>query len=240
MSALECHLLTIFPEAFSSFLGCSLLGKAISRDLVSVRLWNIRDFATDKHRSVDDVPYGGGQGMVMKADPIVSALEAVRAASPACWRVLLSPSGKLLDQATVKEWVARGKVALICGRYEGIDERVRPYVDDEISIGDYVLAGGEAAALVVLDAMVRLVPNVVGNQESTADESFAHGLLEYPQYTRPPGFRDQAVPEVLLSGDHEKIRCWRRKQSLLRTRARRPDLFAKLVLSEEDRRLLSD
>lgn len=236
--ALECHILTLFPEAFASFLEASLLGKACTKGLVNVRLWNIRDFATDKHHSVDDVPYGGGHGMVMKPDPAVAALEAVGQTAPGVWRVLLTPQGKPLNQSLVRTLAARRRVALFCGRYEGVDERVCAYIDEEISIGDYVLSGGEAAALVILDAMVRLIPGVVGNAESVSEESFAAGLLECPQYTRPPVFRNAAVPEVLLSGDHERIRLWRRQQALVRTRQRRPDLLVQLALTSEDTMLL--
>lgn len=239
---MNCHILTIFPAAFDSFLQASLLGKAHKRGLLQTRLWDIRDFATDKHHQVDDVPYGGGQGMVMKPEPIVRTLEAAFAVEPDAWRILLTPRGKVLSQARLARLAQESALVMLCGRYEGVDERVSAYLDEEISIGDYVLAGGEAAALVLLDGVSRLIPGVLGNADSVEDETFSSGLLEYPQYTRPPEFRGQAVPDVLLSGDHERIRRWRRKEALLLTRQRRPDLFAclSLALSEEDRRLLDE
>ncbi|MEK6608729.1 MAG: tRNA (guanosine(37)-N1)-methyltransferase TrmD [Myxococcota bacterium] len=237
---LEVHILTIFPDAFTSFLQTSLLGKAVQSGLCAVRTRNIRDFSTDKHHSVDDVPYGGGSGMVMKPEPLVAALEAVAKIAPGSWRVLLTPQGRPLDQPKVRELARRERLTLVCGRYEGVDERVRAHLDEEISLGDYVLSGGEVAAMVVLDAVVRLVPGVVGNAASIGEESFAGGVLEYPQYTRPPRFRDQPVPEILLSGDHGKIRAWRRREALRRTRERRPDLFSRLALDADDRRLLDE
>ena len=235
---MELHVLTIFPQMLTSFLQTSLLGRAVSRGLVRVRLWNIREWATDRHRSTDDVPYGGGPGMVMKPEPIVACLEAVAAQEGPARRVLLSPAGPRLDQRRTRDLCAAGRVALVCGRYEGVDERVRKHVDEELSIGDYVLSGGEIAAMVVIDAVARLVPGVLGDERSLCEESFAAGLLEYPQYTRPPDFRGEGVPPMLLQGDHARIAAWRRRHALIRTRERRPDLFAQFALSSEDARLL--
>ena len=235
---MEIHVLTIFPEMFTSYLQASLLGRGVARGLIAVRLWDLRDHATDRHHSTDDLPYGGGPGMVMKPEPIVACLEEVAAQVGAVHRVLLGPAGAPLDQTRVRKLWARDLVALVCGRYEGVDDRVRGWVDEEISLGDYVLSGGEVAAMAVIDAVARLQPGVVGDHGSLCEESFTAGLLEYPQYTRPPIFRGEAVPPTLLGGDHARIARWRRRQALLRTRDRRPDLFARLSLGEEDRRLL--
>lgn len=236
---MQFHIISIFPEMFSSPLSASLLKKAQDKGVVSCTVHNLRDYATGKHRTTDDVPYGGGPGMVMKPEPIVAALDAVCQLLVNPWRILLSPQGKLLTQAKVTDLASRGALVLVCGRYEGIDERVRSFVDEEISVGDYILSGGEIAALVIIDAVARLVPGVVGRKESTEEESFSAGLLEYPQYTRPEQFRGLRVPDVLLSGNHAEIAGWRRRQALLRTRARRPDLFAKVPISEEERRWLN-
>jgi len=237
----EYELLTLFPRLVAGPLEESILGKARQRGLISVRVRDIRDYATDKHRTTDDTPYGGGAGMVMKPEPLVDAIEAARAAMSGPARVILmDPQGRRFTQEVARELHAAERLVLVCGRYEGYDERVRAFVDDEISIGDFVLTGGELAALVVVDATARLVPGVLGNEESAGLESFEAGLLEYPQYTRPPEFRGMKVPEILLSGDHAKIARWRRQQALLRTKERRPDLFAKLELSEADRKLLEN
>lgn len=217
-------LVTIFPDFFVSALQVSLLGKAIQDRKVEVTLHNIRNFCTDKHKQVDDVPYGGGPGMVMKPEPIVACMEAIPRQQKSR-SVLLTPRGKLFSQEIAGQWSHLEQLILICGRYEGVDERVSALVvDEEVSIGDYILSGGEAAALVILDTMVRLLPGVVGNQASLAHESFVQGLLEYPQYTRPPEFRGLKVPEVLLSGHHAEIEKWRREQALARTERYRPDL----------------
>lgn len=221
------HVLTLFPEFFESPLEASLLGKAQEAGLVEVVCTNIRDFATDKHRTTDDVPYGGGAGMVMKCEPLVAALEHAAEVTSGVPRVYLTPQGERLTQATARELSQGRGMILLCGHYEGVDERVREgWIDREISIGDYVLTGGEPAALVLIDAVSRLVPGVVGNEESLVDESFTENLVEYPHYTRPREFRGMTVPEVLLSGHHAKIAEWRREQSLARTRARRPDLLS--------------
>ncbi len=229
---------TLFPEAFESALAASLLGKARAAGLVTVAFVNPRDFTSDRHRSVDDAPYGGGHGMVMKPQPLVDAIES---AGSGAHRVLLTPVGAPLDQAAVRELAARPHIVLVCGRYEGMDERVsRLVIDQEISLGDFVLSGGEFAALAVIDAVSRLVPGVLGEIESTVEESFSDGAsLEYPQYTRPPEFRGLVVPDVLLGGHHEKVREWRRRESLRRTAARRPELLARRRLSPADRALVA-
>lgn len=220
------QILTLFPEFFGSPLGESLLKRAQANDLAEISTIDIRDYSTDKHRTVDDVPFGGGAGMVMKAEPLVGALEAARQKSPDAPRILLTPQGERLTQALAWELSEGPGMILTCGHYEGVDERVREgWIDREISIGDFVLTGGEPAALVLLDAVVRLIPGVVGNQESLVEESFSSGRLEYPHYTRPRVFRDMEVPEVLLSGHHAKIDAWRKSQSESRTLTRRPDLM---------------
>jgi len=235
----EVAVLTLFPRLIAGPLGESLLGKAQEKGLLRVRVMDIREFAAGKHRVTDDVPYGGGAGMVMKPEPLVAAIEAARAALPGARVVLLSPQGTPFDQRKAEELAAGDRLVLVCGRYEGVDERVLAYVDEELSLGDFVLQGGEVAALAVIEAAARLVPGVLGNEESAERESFAREmLLEGPQYTRPPEFRGATVPEVLLSGDHARIARWRRRNALLRTRERRPDLFEKLRLSPEDLRLL--
>ena len=200
----------------------------------------MRDYATGAHKSTDDTPYGGGLGMVMKPEPIVKGLEETCAALAQPWRILLSPQGTLLTQRKVGELAKKEALVFICGRYEGVDERVRAFVDEEISIGDYVLNGGEVAALVIIDAVARLIPGVVGKQASTEEESFSEGLLEYPQYTRPEEFRGMRVPEVLLSGNHAEIARWRRRQAVQRTRDRRPDLLADATLSAEEQQWLAN
>jgi tRNA (guanine37-N1)-methyltransferase len=218
------EIVTIFPGFFASPLATGLLGKAAERGLVEVRLHDLRQWAGDRHRSVDDTPFGGGAGMVMLPGPWFEALDALEAEGPA-HVVLLAPDGRRFDQRAAERLAGERRLVLCCGRYEGIDERVRSRVDEVLSIGDFVLAGGEAAALVVLDAVARLVPGVMGNTASAADESFAAGLLEYPQYTRPAVYRGLEVPEVLRSGDHAAIARWRRAQAIERTRRLRPDLL---------------
>ncbi len=233
-------LVTIFPEMFDSFLASSLLGKAIAAGRIRERRITPRDYTHDVHRTVDDAPYGGGAGMIMKPEPLAAAIRDARQAVPAgapC--VLLSPHGEPLGQPLVETLAAAPGLVLVCGRYEGIDDRVRQtLVDREISIGDFVLSGGEIAAMVVMEAVSRLLPGVLGNAESAVEESFAAGLLEYPQYTRPPEWEGHAVPEVLRSGDHARIRQWRRAQALWRTRRARPDLWDALELEDGDRALL--
>jgi tRNA (guanine37-N1)-methyltransferase len=227
---------TIFPAMVDDFARLSLLGKARERGLLDVRVHDLRSCATDPHRSVDDAPFGGGAGMVLRPEPIFAAVEKVDPPRPL---ILLAPGGRRFDQESARDLAARPGFSLLCGRYEGVDERVRDHlVDDEVSIGDFVLAGGEVAAMAVLEAVGRLVPGVMGNDASAADESFTHDLLEYPHYTRPAEFRGWEVPEVLRSGDHARIARWRRAQALARTLARRPDLLEPRSLDDEDRALL--
>lgn len=244
-------ILTLFPEFFTSPLKQSIIGKAMDAGLLDVRVHNIRDYTRDKHRSADDYPYGGGAGMVLKPEPVVRALEAVKGAvkggtedeeggaeSPLV--VLTTPQGEVFNQATATELAKRGRTVIICGRYEGVDERIRSFVDMELSVGDYILTGGEIPALTIVDAVGRLIPGVLGARESAEDESFTRGLLEYPQYTRPVEFRGLKVPEVLLSGNHGEIERWRRLEALKRTLRRRPDLLEQAALTEEEREILSD
>jgi tRNA (guanine37-N1)-methyltransferase len=233
-------ILTLFPDLFPSFLKETILGRAVAKGLVDIRLINIRSFARGPHRVTDDRPYGGGDGMVMKAGPIYRALESVERVRDRSRTVLLTPQGELFTQSLAWELSRMEHLVLICGRYEGTDERVRTECADmDLSIGDYVLSGGELAAMVVVDAVSRLVPGVLGGERSNLEDSFEDGLLEYPHYTRPRVFRDQEVPAVLLSGDHERIRIWRRTESLRRTLERRPDLLEKARLTEEDKRILA-
>lgn len=229
-------ILTIFPEAFDSFLSTGLLKKAIDRDILKVDRINIRDFTHDPHRSVDDTPYGGGAGMLMKVEPVVEALESAGEGR----RIILTPRGRPFTQADARELADEEAMILVCGRYEGFDERVYAFVDMEVSLGDFVLHGGEVAAMAVVEAVVRLHPRFMGNETSLLEESHAAGLLEYPQYTRPPSFRNLDVPEVLVSGNHEKIRRWRRGRALALTRTRRPDLFVRLELDDEDLKLVEE
>ena len=230
---------TIFPDMVEGFSGHSLLGKARAAGLVDVRVHDLRRWAGDPHRSVDDAPFGGGAGMVLAPEPVFTAIEAVEPPRPL---LLLGPAGRRFDQARARDLAAAGAFSLLCGRYEGVDERVREHlVDDELSVGDYVLAGGEVAAMVVIEAVARLMPGVMGNEASTEEESFADGLLEYPHYTRPADFRGWEVPEVLRSGDHGRVARWRRAQALARTVAQRPDLVeARGGLTAADRALLEE
>ena len=232
---LNFTVVTLFPQMFESPLGHSILKKAQEKGLISIRLVDPRNFTTDRHHVTDDYPYGGGQGMVMKPEPLVSAIEDIHAQNPKARIVLLSPQGAVFTQETAAELAQTNDLVLVCGRYEGVDERVKSFVDEELSVGDFTLSGGEPAAIIVIDAVARLIPGVLGNEKSAADESFSNGLLEYPQYTRPEEFRGMKVPEVLLSGDHERIRKWRREASVRLTMDRRPDLLskAKLILEEK-------
>jgi tRNA (guanine37-N1)-methyltransferase len=225
---LSVEVLTLFPRMIAAPLEESILGKAREKGLLRVQVTDIREFANGKHRVTDDVPYGGGAGMVMKPEPLVAAIEAARQRGPGARVVLLSPQGPRFNQGKAQELADQGALILVCGRYEGVDERVLRWVDEELSLGDFVLTGGEIAALAVIDAIARLVPGVLGNELSAQSESFSgEGLLEGPQYTRPPEFRGLRVPEVLLSGDHEKIAQWRQDQAVARTRERRPDLLTR-------------
>ncbi len=233
-------ILTLFPGIFESPLNESLIKKAREKGLLEFNIVNIRDFASDIHHTCDDAPFGGGAGMVMKAPPVHDAIEHVRRQDAKARFVLLTPHGRRFDQKLAARLSLIPHLALICGRYEGVDERIHFLVDEELSIGDFVLSGGESAALVVVDAVSRLVPGVLGNEESPADESFIQGLLEYPQYTRPREFIGMEAPEVLLSGNHEEIRKWRRKESLKRTILRRPDLMERFQPSREDELMLRE
>lgn len=235
------YVVTVFPELVERFCAEGLLGRAAEAGRISIQAITPRDFTTDKHRSVDDTPYGGGSGMVMRPGPLVDAMEAaerreVERGGSAPWRVLLTPQGEPFTQDHARSLVGREALTLLCGRYEGVDERARRRVDQEISLGDFVLMGGEIAALAVIEATARLVEGVLGNQASVEDESHAQGLLEYPQYTRPAEFRGEPVPEVLVSGNHARIAAWRREESFRRTWERRPELIRRRALSPEERR----
>jgi len=231
---------TLFPEVFLPYLNSSILQRASAGGLLDVALHNIRDWTTDRHHTTDDAPFGGGGGMVMKPEPVFTAVEDVLGAPPACPLILLTPQGRVFTQEVAFELAALPRVALLCGHYEGIDERVREHLGtDEISIGDYVLTGGELPALILIDAVTRLIPGLQGDPTGAVDDSHASGLLEYPHYTRPAEFRGWRVPDVLLSGNHAEIDKWRRQQSLLRTRLRRPDLFARAELTRADEKFLS-
>ena len=231
---------TLFAEMFDSFLSASLLGKAIQSGRVVERHVDPRDYTADVHRSVDDAPYGGGAGMIMKPEPLSEAIACARSLAPeGSPAIMVTPQGRPFTQAVAAELAQGAGMVLVCGRYEGMDDRVRQrLVDREISIGDYVLSGGEVAAMVVIEAVTRLLPGVLGNAESPREESFAAGLLEYPQFTRPAEWQGLAVPDILRSGDHAKIRDWRRAQSLWRTRSCRPDLYAALSVTQDDERLM--
>ena len=251
--AMQFDIVTIFPEFFGSILSHGVLKRALSGGQVTVRIHDLRDFTSDRHRTVDDRPFGGGPGMVLKPEPVFLAVESIRSNGVADDTpiVLLSPQGRLLRQSIVEEFSRHPRVILICGRYEGMDERVADFLaTDELSIGDYVLSGGEIAAAVVMECVTRLIPGVLGNEESAMQDSFAdedvaggqtgRRLLDWPHYTRPAEFRGMRVPEVLLSGDHEEIRRWRRRRALEKTLRRRPDLLASMPLNEEDRQVLEE
>ena len=232
--------LTIFSEMFSAYLREGILGRAVKRGIVDIRIVNIRDFAKGVHKTTDNRPYGGGDGMVMKPGPIYRSLESVERIKGRSQVILLSPQGKTFDQSMAWELSEWDQLILVCGRYEGVDERIRwTCVDREISIGDYVLSGGELGAMVIMDAVIRLIPGVLGGETSNLEDSFEGGLLEYPQFTRPRVFQEKEVPPILLSGDHEKIRLWRRTESLKRTLEKRPDLLEKAGLTPEDEEILA-
>jgi tRNA (guanine37-N1)-methyltransferase len=223
---MEFHVITLFPEIFDSVFRSGLIAKAVRNELLAIKVHALRDFGLGNYRQVDDTPYGGGSGMVMRPEPIAAALDSVTLEQPGLWKILMTPQGEPLSQKGVQKLAQNeAGLLLLAGRYEGVDERVRQLVDQEISIGDYILSGGELAAMVVIEAVARLIPGVVGNAESLSEESFSGDFLEYPHYTRPEEFRGRRVPEVLLSGNHEKIRLWREQQALERTRKRRPDLL---------------
>src|SRR6266496_5257779 len=242
---MQFEVFTLLPEIFPPYLESSILLRARQRGLLDVRVHNIRDYTHDKHHTTDDTPYGGGGGMVMKPEPVFEAVESVLGSTSNQTQptpvpiILLTPQGRVFTQRAAEELVRHERIALLCGRYEGVDERIREHlVTDEISIGDYVLTGGELPALIIIDAVSRLIPGVLGDPTGAGDYSHYMGLLEYPHYTRPPEFRDWQVPEILLSGDHAKIEKWRREQALLRTFLKRPDMLEKAELSEEDRKFL--
>ena len=239
------QIVTLFPELLQAFADAALIAKAKESGVLRIETITPREFATDKHRTVDDAPYGGGSGMVMMPEPLLAAIEALDAAAVNAGgvpghRVLLSPQGTPFTQAHAERLAALPGIVLVCGRYEGMDDRVAEFVNEQISLGDFVLSGGEVAAMALIEAVARLLPGMLGNAGSLTEESHAAGLLEYPQFTRPRVFRGRAVPEVLLSGNHARIARYRRKQALLRTRERRPDLFARFALTDADRALLDE
>lgn len=239
---MRIDVLSLFPEMFAGPFDASIVARARESGAIEIAIHNPRDYTQDKHHVVDDYAYGGGPGMVMKPDPIFDCVDAVQEmAEPRAKVVLLTPQGRLLTHEIVAELAGEPRLILICGHYEGVDERVREHLcDDEISIGDYVLSGGEPAAIVVVDAVTRQQPGVLGSELSLEEESHAQGLLEYPQYTRPPEYRGHAIPDILLSGHHAEIAKWRRQQSIIRTARRRPDLLAKADLTNEERRMTAD
>ena len=238
---MQIHIFTLFPQMFVGPFGESIIARAVARGLLSIQLHNFREHAHDRHHTVDDAQYGGGPGMVLKPEPLFEAVESAVGAPPSCPVVLLTPQGKLFSQAHAKRFSAQPAIALICGHYGGVDERIREHLaTEELSIGDYVLSGGELAAMVVVDAVARLVPGVLGDEESAGEDSYATGILQHPLYTRPAQFRDWPVPDVLLSGDHQAVAKWRRQQALLRTQQRRPDLLDNTPLTDEERRWLEE
>ncbi|EQB63371.1 MAG: tRNA (guanine-N(1)-)-methyltransferase [candidate division Zixibacteria bacterium RBG-1] len=238
---MRIDVLTIFPNVISAVIGESLIKKAREKNLVEFKIWDIREFTTDKHNTVDDTPFGGGGGMVMKVEPLAGALEKVLSQLPGKKKIILtSASGKKFDQKMAQEFSQEENLIIICGHYAGVDERLKNLFElEEVSIGDFVLTGGELPALVVIDAVVRLIPGVLGNFQSAENDSFYSGILGFPQYTRPQTFKNLEVPEILISGDHEKVRIWRRKEALRKTFLNRPDLLEKATLSDEDKKILS-
>ena len=235
---MRISILTLFPEMFSIF-DHSIIGRAREKDLVNLEYYNIRDYSLNKHKKVDDYPYGGGAGMVMTHQPIIDSIKAAKEKNSGKV-IFLGPRGKTFNQEMAQELSKEENLIFLCGHYEGIDERAYKHIDMEVSLGDFVLTGGEMAAIPIIDSVLRLIPGVLGKEESFMDESYSDGLLEYPQYTRPEVYEDERVPEVLLSGHHENIRKWRRKQSLLITKERRKDLYKNLQLTKEDIKILKD
>jgi len=236
---MNVDILTIFPDMFDSFLIHGIVRRAREAGIIGVRVTDIRDFAEGRHRQTDDRPYGGGAGMVMKPEPLTRAIQAAKARQPEARTILLSPQGRAFQQGIARELSGENALVFICGRYEGIDERVcQGWIDDEISIGDYVLTGGEPAAMVILDAVTRLIPGALGGEDSADKDSFSDGLLEHAHYTRPPEFEGESVPEVLLSGNHGAIEAWRFEGALLRTLLKRPDLLEKRTLNRTEREIL--
>ncbi len=237
---LDVRILTIFPGVFDSFLAVGNPARAIDAGLLHVQAHDLRDYALDRHHSTDDYPYGGGTGMIMKPEPVVRGIRRLKGILDQPWIILMTPQGRVLDQAYAEELARMRALVLICGRYEGFDERIRAFVDCEISVGDYILSGGEVAAMIIVDVVSRLIPGVLGSDSYQCGESFYNGLLEYPQYTRPRSFEGMEVPTVLLEGHHEKIRRWRKKQALIRTLARRPEILQKMALDDEEQELLDE
>lgn len=235
---MRIDILTLFPEMFEIFKH-SIIGRSVENNIIDINSHNIRDYSVNKHKKVDDYPYGGGAGMVMTPQPVVDSIKAMKKENSGKV-IFLGPRGKTFNQDMAKELSKEKELIFLCGHYEGIDERIYKHVDMEISLGDFVLTGGEMACIPIIDSICRLIPGVLSNNESFMEESFYEGVLEYPQYTRPAYFENESVPEILLSGHHENIRKWRRKKSLLITRERRPDLFKKLILSKEDKKILND
>ncbi len=238
---MQFEIVTIFPAMIEQALAAGVVGRAIERGTLTVAVHDLRDFTTDRHRVVDDMPFGGGPGMVLKPEPLFKALATIAARRGRAARgsiVLTSPQGTPFTQAVARRLSREAHLVLICGRYEGVDERVRARVDEEISIGDYVLSGGELAALVIVDAVARLVPGVVGDEQSVVDDSFSRGLLDFPQYTRPADLENDRVPDALLSGNHAEIRRWRKRAAVTRTFERRPELLATAALDEEEQEIL--
>jgi tRNA (guanine37-N1)-methyltransferase len=238
--SLTFEVVTLFPEVMAGFLSATVIGRAIEAGVVAVHCTNPRDFAPGRHRQVDDTPYGGGPGMILSVEPIAAALEAIAAARGPSRRILLTPRGGLFDQARARALAAESRLTLVCGRYEGVDERAAALVDEELRIGDFVLAGGEVAAAAVIEAVARLCPGVLGCGLSAGDESFTAGRLEYPQWTRPATWRGLEVPKILLSGDHGAVARWRRREALKLTAARRPDLLVAHPLRDDERGLLDE
>ena len=236
----QFDIITLFPSMFESPLSEGIISKAQKKGLIDIRVHDLREYTEDRHRTADDTPYGGGAGMVMKAEPIVRAIEAIKLPIGNTRTVFLTPQGVLLKQERAKKLSAYSQLIILCGRYEGIDERVLSFVDEEISIGDFVLTGGEIAAMAVLDVVARLVPGVVGDAASVSEDTFSNFLLKYPQYTRPDNFRGLSVPEILISGDHRKIAEWRSAESLKRTLKRRPDLIEKADLTDKEKKQLEN
>jgi tRNA (guanine37-N1)-methyltransferase len=238
---MKFDILTLFPTMFAGPFSESIIKRAVDNGLIEIVLHNIRDYAVDKHKTTDDSPYGGGAGMVMKAEPLSACIESVKADGRASKVILTTPQGRPINHATAKQLAEEDRLIIICGRYEGVDDRVKTlFVDYEISLGDFVLTGGELVAMALVDAVSRFIPGVLGSAESVESDSFADGLLEYPHYTRPPEFRGLPVPPVLMSGNHAEIASWRRRQALSKTRMVRPDLLAKAVLTKEDEKFLKD
>jgi tRNA (guanine37-N1)-methyltransferase len=235
----QFDIITLFPGMFDSPLQESILKKAQQNGLIRISIHDLREYTNDKHRTADDSPYGGGPGMVMKVEPIVKAIEKIRSSNEYARTILLTPQGGLFNQTAAQRFSTYAQILIVCGRYEGVDERVLQFVDEEVSIGDYVLTGGEIPALVIIDAVARLVPEVVGDRSSVEDDTFSNWLLKYPQYTRPSSFKGLEVPDVLMSGDHKKIKNWRSTEALKKTLERRPDLLTKAALTDEEKTFIN-